>query len=77
MDFFDPQSDDYLMSELVYRDLFELREILSQLVDVNKKLICKDELIGVIARKRPVTARDLRRFVDDHSIQSLEGFQHF
>jgi len=55
MDFFDPQSDEFLISELVYRDLFSLRETLAQRLDTNKKHIYHDDLIGVFARKRPVS----------------------
>jgi hypothetical protein len=68
MDFFDPTSDEFLTTELVYRDLYQFRELLSQLLDVNKKSLFCDDLLGLIARLQPRSTDALNQIFSDHSI---------
>lgn len=53
MDYFDPHSDAYLLTELVYKNLFNLRESVARRLDVNKKEICSDPDLLVIAKCKP------------------------
>lgn len=42
MDFYDPQSDEYLMSLCVFKELYELREAVAQEIDFHTKMVCSD-----------------------------------
>ena len=50
MDFFDPESNDFLQCEMIFRDLYALREKLAIRTDVNAQLVASDEDLLVFAR---------------------------
>lgn len=50
MDFYDPHQDEYLMAELVFKSLFNLREQLGRRIDSSVSLIVSDEALLTYSR---------------------------
>lgn len=54
IDFYD-QSDEYLQCELVFKDLFALRELSAERLDTNKDVLMPNNALLILARQRPTS----------------------
>ena len=54
IDFYD-QSDEYVKTELVFRELFNLRERCAERLDISQTLLLSSDAVLVFARQRPTT----------------------
>ena len=72
IDFYD-QSDEYLQSELVFREIFALREICAERIDVNKELLLSDAAVLILARQRPTTEAIFAKVLQNFSMAKSEA----
>lgn len=49
IDFYD-QSDEYLQCELVFREIFNLREVCAERIDINREVLIPNEAVLILAR---------------------------
>ena len=63
IDFYDPLNDDYLQSELVFRELFNLRENCAERLDINREALISNDTLLILARSRPVNIDSFNQIV--------------
>ena len=53
MDFYDPADNEYLISYFVFNELYKLRDKVAQIIDIHVKMVCSDNVLMNLARRRP------------------------
>jgi hypothetical protein len=62
---FDPHSDAFLLTDYVFKDLYRLRESLSQELDVNPETLCDVPLLYLLSRLRPLTEEAAHKMIEE------------
>lgn len=70
IDFYDPESDEYLLCELVFRELFNLREKCADCQDANRESLLPNNALTILARRRPKTMKQLCEVLDEFDLAS-------
>ena len=67
IDFYD-QSDEYVKTELVFRELYNLRERCAERLDISQTLLLSNDAVLVFARQRPTTLSKFNAVLKKFSI---------
>ena len=67
MDFYD-ETDEYWQIQLVFRDLFTLREQCAELMDISKDVLIPNESILILSRQQPRTSDQLHKVIEKFSV---------
>lgn len=73
-DSYDPHSDSYLLTELTYQSIYNLREILSSSLDCAKKIIYSDTDILLMSRKKPTSIAEFDKCLVQMSMNNSTNY---
>jgi len=68
IDYFDPESDEYLKTEITFKSIHNLREKLAKQLDINRNEVFKPNELYLLALKRPDSVEKLEKILTEANI---------
>eukprot|EP00347_Sterkiella_histriomuscorum_P012468 403368461 len=75
LDGFDPESEEFLLTEYIFKRIYNLREHLAQIIDVTPSEICDDSMLYVLSKKRPIEYQQTRNMLDEQGKKTTTYFR--
>jgi hypothetical protein len=71
---FNPEDDEFLQTELTFKELFDFREKYSESIDMYPECFIDAKVLYQFARRKPNTVEELVQILHEYGISSEEAF---